>query len=237
MQGYLWPSKLKKVLLKWLTCPSTHRAACADVHSGGVYIPARAQSWRPPGDRSLPRRKPVSLPHQSPAWLKARVCPTTCQKMRQISCRWKCWPQQYSVAPLKPDWEAEKQNLVSDADFLKSTQLISSLALITWKNHFSPPLQVQVGGNSCSIPLFVGGGNKEWQQFLLNWPRVWRLREIITPTTRLPVIIRLWLAGPPGPDKKSSCLTGWKKNCSHSAGSLRKPHSSWGAAPFSCQNT
>lgn len=78
--------------------------------------------------------------------------------------------QLYPVAPLQPAREAGKQKLVRDADFLKSTKLISSLTLITLKKHFRPPLEV--GGNSCSIPLFVGGGNKEWQQILLNWPRV-----------------------------------------------------------------
>lgn len=191
MQGHLWPSKEKKVLLEKLACPSTPGVICAELHSGGViHIPAKAQSWHPPGGRSLPRRRPVSSPHQSPAWLKARVCPTTCQKMRQMSHRWKGWPQLYPVTPLWPAWEAGKQKSVCDADFLKNTQLISSLALITLKNNFRQLLEVQVGGNS-SIRLFVGGGNKEWQQILRNWPRVWRLGEIIKPATRLPVIIRL----------------------------------------------
>lgn len=116
-----------------------------------------------------------------------------------------------TLLPFSNQLGKQESKTLSDTDFLKSTQLISSLALITLKNNFSPPLEVQVGGNSCSIPLFVGGGNKEWQQILLNWPRVWRLREIITPTTRLPIIIRLWLAGPPSPDRKSLCLIGWKK--------------------------
>lgn len=54
---------------------------CNTHHSDGIsgvaYIPAKARSWHPPGDRSLPRRKPASSPRQSPAWLKAQVCPAT----------------------------------------------------------------------------------------------------------------------------------------------------------------
>lgn len=113
-----------------------------------AYILARVQSWRPPGDRSLLRRKPVSSPHQSPAWPKAQVCPTTCQKKRQTTRRWNCCHR-----PSPSSSGSRKQELGHDADFVKNhtTNLNSSLAPITLKINFRPPL---TGGLSWWEHLF-----------------------------------------------------------------------------------
>lgn len=126
-------------------------------------------------------------------------------QMKVLTSAVPCWPS--------PTREAGKQKLVRDADFLKNSQLISSLALITLKNHFRPPLEA--GGNSCSIPIC-----RWWKQGvaadsseLAKGLKAERNRHTNNKVAcrYQTVIVRLWLAGPSGPDKKSSYLIGWKK--------------------------